>query len=66
MTNIILYIILISSFILFLVCISFLTIVGYNFIKHKTIDVKDIIESILTIIAGIFSIGFFISILKII
>ena len=64
MLNIILYMILMSSFVLFLSCISFLTIVGYNFIKHKTIDIKDIIETILTIIAGIFSIGFFVSILK--
>lgn len=64
MFNVILYTLLLSSFVLFLACISFLTIVGYSFTKHKTIDIKDIIESILTIIAGTFAIVFFVSIIK--
>jgi len=64
MFNVILYTLLLSSFLLFLACISFLTIGGYSFTKHKTIDIKDVIESILTIIAGIVSIGFFVSIIK--
>lgn len=58
------YLFLASSILLFIICAIFLIYSAYYCIKNKTVDMKDIVDGIFTILIGVASLGFSIFIIK--